>query len=175
MRHQLHRHSLGVTKEHRAAMLSNLTAALITHGRIQTTLGKARALRPFAEKIITKAKKAAAATEKKDKLHLRRLAGKDLRDKTALDLLFTEKAAEFANRPGGYTRIYKLGARQGDAAEMALIELVKADDQGYKKSRRKAGTGKAKTAKKAEAAEAAATAPIVEAEVEAPAAEDKKN
>lgn len=167
MRHQKHRYSLGVTKEHRAAMLSNMSASLITHGRIQTTLTKAKALRPFIEKIITKAKKASASTEKKDKLHLRRLAGKDLRDKTALDLLFTEKAAEFANRPGGYTRIYKLGARMGDSAEMALIELVKADDPGYKKAKRK-GAAKAKSAKKADAEPAAAPA------AEAPAAEEKK-
>ncbi len=171
MRHQQHRYSLGVTKEHRAAMLSNMSASLITHGRIQTTLTKAKALRPFIEKIITKAKKASAATDKKDKLHLRRLAGKDLRDNTALDLLFTEKAAEFANRPGGYTRIYKLGARGGDAAEMALIELIKADDPGYKKSKRKPGAAKAKpVAKKAEAevvADAPAATEVVEEEKKA--------
>ena len=74
MRHNKHHASLGVTREHRAAMLSNLAASLIEHGRIQTTLTKAKALRPFIEKVITKAKKAAAATEKKDQIHLRRLA-----------------------------------------------------------------------------------------------------
>jgi large subunit ribosomal protein L17 len=165
MRHQKHHHTLGVTKEHRAAMLSNLAAALVTHGRIRTTLAKAKALRPFVEKVITKAKKAAAATEKKDQLHLRRLAGQDLRDPVALDVLFTEKAADFANRPGGYTRIYKLGARNGDAAEMALIELIKADDPGYKKNRRKA-------APKAKPAAAPVEAKVeVEPEATAPAAE----
>ena len=74
MRHQKHRSSLGVSREHREALLSNLATGLITHGRIQTTLTKAKALRPFVEKIITKAKQAAAATEKKDSVHLRRLA-----------------------------------------------------------------------------------------------------
>jgi large subunit ribosomal protein L17 len=162
MRHNKHHQSLGVSREHRAAMLSNLTASLIIHGRIKTTLAKARALRPFAEKVITKAKKAAAATDKKDALHLRRLAQRDLRDMGAIDVLFDEKAAEFANRPGGYTRIYKLGAqRNGDAAEMALIELVKADDPGYTKSKKKGAAKSAKpaSAAKAEPAAAAAEAP----------------
>jgi large subunit ribosomal protein L17 len=136
MRHQKHRASLGVTVEHRRAMLSNLAAALITHGRIQTTLTKAKALRPFVEKVITKAKKAAATTEKKDALHLRRLALRDVRDESAVTELFNEKYKEFVNRPGGYTRIYKLGPQRiSDAAELALIELVKADDPGYKKSK----------------------------------------
>lgn len=184
MRHQKHHHTLGVTKEHRAAMLSNLAAALVTHGRIRTTLAKAKALRPFVEKVITKAKKAAAATEKKDQLHLRRLAGQDLRDPVALDVLFTEKAADFANRPGGYTRIYKLGARNGDAAEMALIELIKADDPGYKKNRRKAAPkakpapAPAETKVEPAAEEAPETAPAAEpaaASEEAPApAEEPK-
>ena len=144
MRHNKHHASLGVTREHRESMLSNLAAALIPHGRIQTTLTKARVLRPFIEKIITKAKHAAAKTEKKDAVHLRRLALKDLRDETALTALFNEKYKEFANRTGGYTRIYKLGPqRLGDAAEMALIEFVKADDPGYKKSKgKKASKGR---------------------------------
>lgn len=149
MRHNKHRQSLGVTREHREAMLSNLAVALITHGRIQTTLSKAKALRPFVEKVITKAKKAAARPEQKDKIHLRRLALRDMRDPVAIDLLFDEKVADFANRPGGYTRIYKLGAQRiGDAAELALIELIKADDPGYKKSKRRgASRGAAKGAK----------------------------
>ena len=145
-------------------MMSNLAAALITHGRIQTTLTKAKALRPFIEKVITKAKHAAAKTDKKDALHLRRLALTDVRDETALTLLFNEKYKEFANRAGGYTRIYKLGPqRQSDAAELALIEFVKADDPGYKKSKgRKSGKGKAAKAA-APAAEAAPAAPEAKA------------
>lgn len=136
MRHKKHRASLGVTREHRSAMMSNLAASLILHGRIQTTLTKARALRPFVEKVITKAKKAAAKTDKKDALHLRRLALRDVRSEEAVDSLFKDKVKEFASRPGGYTRIYKLSDRRGgDAAEMALIELVKAEDVGYRKQR----------------------------------------
>ena len=122
MRHQKHHASLGVTREHRESMLSNLASALITHGRIETTLTKARVLRPFIEKLITKAKHAAAKTEKKDAVHLRRLVLRDLRDETAVTALFNEKYKEFSNRAGGYTRIYKLGRQKiSDAAEMALI------------------------------------------------------
>jgi large subunit ribosomal protein L17 len=128
-------------------MLSNLAASLIEHGRIQTTLTKAKALRPFIEKVITKAKQAAAKTEKKDAIHLRRLALADVRDEDAITKLFNETYKEFANRSGGYTRIYKLGGRrQSDAAELALIEFVKADDPGYKKSK---GRRAAKPRKKA--------------------------
>jgi len=139
-------------------MLSNMAASLITHGRIETTLTKAKALRPFIEKVITKAKKAAAKSDKKDAIHLRRLALSDVRDETAITKLFNETYKEFANRNGGYTRIYKLGQqRLGDAAEMALIEFVKADDQGYKKSKGKRST-KTRKAKATPAAEAAAKA-----------------
>jgi large subunit ribosomal protein L17 len=145
-------------------MLSNLAAALITHGRIKTTLTKAKALRPFVEKVITKAKQAAGKSESRDALHLRRLALSKVRDEDALTLLFNEKHKEFANRSGGYTRIYKLGPqRLGDAAEMALIEFVKADDPGYKKSKgaKKKGAKRSKSAKGAPAAEPAAEAPAV--------------
>lgn len=139
-------------------MMSNLAASLITHGRIKTTLTKAKALRPFIEKVITKAKQAAAKTEKKDALHLRRLALSDVRDETALTLLFNEKYKEFANRAGGYTRIYKLGAQRGsDAAELALIEFVKADDPGYKKSKGRRSGSKAKAPAEAPAAPAPET------------------
>jgi large subunit ribosomal protein L17 len=169
MRHRVHRQSLGVTREHRAAMLANMSTSLITHGRIKTTITKAKALRPFIEKIVTKAKKAAAKTEKKDKLHLRRLAMADVRDEAAVSLLFDEKVSEFENRPGGYTRIYKLGPRQGDAAEMALIEFVKADDPGYKKPKKK-GASKAKKAASG-AAEAESDKPAEEVENKAEEAE----
>ena len=162
MRHNKHHASLGVTREHRKAMLSNMGASLIKHGRIETTLTKAKALRPFIEKVITKAKNAAAATVKADALHLRRMALKDIRDEGAVTLLFNEKAAQFAKRSGGYTRIYKLGPQRiGDAAEMAIIEFVAADDQGYKKS---------KGAKKKGAKKAKAAAPATEAAPEAPKA-----
>ena len=159
MRHNKHHASLGVTREHRKAMLSNMGASLIRHGRIETTLTKAKALRPFIEKVITKAKNAAAATEKKDALHLRRMALKDIRDEGAVTLLFNEKAAQFAKRPGGYTRIYKLGPQRiGDAAEMALIEFVGAEDTGYKKSKGAKKKGAKKTKAAASSAEASAKA-----------------
>jgi large subunit ribosomal protein L17 len=178
MRHGKHHASLGVTIGHRRALLSNLAAALITHGRIETTFTKAKALRPFVEKVITKAKKAAALPKVDGKLsasaiHLRRLALKDVRDETALTLLFNEKVTEFARRSGGYTRIYKLGPRRvGDAAEMALIEFVKSDDQGYKKSkgRRSAKGKKPKAAAPAETTPAPATAPATEAQSAEPKA-----
>jgi large subunit ribosomal protein L17 len=159
MRHKKHTHSLaGRSASHRAATLSNMAASLIEHDRIETTLAKAKALRPFVEKIITKAKQAAAKTEKKDAVHLRRLALKDVRNEDMVTLLFNEKYKEFANRTGGYTRIYKLALpRVSDAAEMAIIEFVKADDQGYKKSKKpaKAKKAAAKTEAAAPAAEAA--------------------
>lgn len=175
MRHNKHHASLGVTREHRAAMLSNMGASLIRHGRIETTLAKAKALRPFIEKVITKAKKAAVASEKKDAIHLRRLALRDVRDESAVTLLFNEKVKQFEKRPGGYTRIYKLGPqRVGDAAEMALIEFVGAEDTGYSKSKgKKARKSGGKKAAKAEKSEAPA-----EAKSEAPAetkAEEKKS
>jgi large subunit ribosomal protein L17 len=148
MRHLKHHASLGVTRSHRESMMSNLAAALITHGRIQTTLTKARALRPFIEKVITKAKHAAGKAEKRDAVHLRRLALRDVRDEDAVTLLFNDKYKEFENRAGGYTRIYKLGPqRLGDAAEMALIEFVKADDTGYKKSKGKRASSKGRRKK----------------------------
>jgi len=169
MRHNKHHASLGVHDSHREAMLSHLAVALITHGRIQTTLTKAKALRPFIEKMITKAKRAAGAAKKPEALHLRRLAMKDLRNEDALTQLFNETHKEFANRTGGYTRIYKLGPQRiSDAAEMALIEFVKADDVGYKKNKAKAKKSSAKKPK-AEPAAAAST----EHAVPAPAADVK--
>ena len=163
MRHQKHHATLGVTRSHRESMMSNLAVALITHGRIQTTLTKARALRPFIEKVITKAKHAAGKSEKRDAIHLRRLALRDVRDEDAVTLLFNDKYKEFENRSGGYTRIYKLGPqRLGDAAEMARIEFVKADDPGYKKSKGKRRSSKGRRAKAA-APEGGAPAPAAEA------------
>ena len=163
MRHSKQNHKLGIKKKHRLALLSNLGASLITKGRIETTLAKARALRPFIEAVITKAKKAAAIERKDGKLdpralHLRRVALTDVRNEDAITLLFNEKAAQFAKRPGGYTRIYKLGNRRlGDASEMALIELVSADDPGYKKTSRPR-----KASKKVAAAAPVAEAPAAE-------------
>lgn len=161
MRHSKRRHKLGVSGPHRSAMLGNLSVALITHGRIETTLAKARALRPFIEKIITLAKKAEKANDAARKLHFRRLAISRVRDKAAVAKLFDERVSEFVDRAGGYTRIYKIGQRIGDAAEMALIELIDGNDEGYqkkpaKKAAKKAAkeSAKKKVAKAAEAEEA---------------------
>lgn len=159
MRHSKRRHKLGVSGPHRSAMMGNLAVALITHGRIETTLAKAKALRPFIEKVITLAKKAEKANDAARKLHFRRLAISRVRDKAAVAKLFDERAGEFVDRSGGYTRIYKLGQRVGDAAEMALIELIDASDEGYGKPKKKAAKKAAKTAVKKAAEEEASEEP----------------
>ena len=177
MRHLKHRFQLGRKKEHRIALMSNLGAALLRHDRIQTTLPKAKALRPFIEKIITLAKKAENATPEKA-LHYRRLALSRVRDKEAVGMLFNDKASSFSARSGGYTRIYKLGTRTGDAAEMAVIQLIGAEDEGYsKKSRKTRSPKKAGSPKEEEenakaavvAAEQAEEAESVSGEAEADA------
>ena len=167
MRHQKHRHLLGVKKEHRAAMVAALAAALFKHRRIQTTLAKAKALRPFAERLITLAKKAAQSENPAQKLHYRRVAAARLRDPQALRSLFDEHATEFLNRAGGYTRIYKLIPRVSDATPIALIEIVPAGDEGYKKASRRKGGAKAKRGKGSKTP--AADVPAVEAVAAAPA------
>ena len=149
MRHNKRKHKLGVSGPHRAAMMGNLMTALITHGRIETTISKARALRPVIEKIITLAKKAEKANDAARKLHYRRLAISRVRDKKAVAKLFDERVSEFTDRNGGYTRIYKLGQRIGDAAEMALIEFVDGNDEGYSKKPKKK-VAKKKAVKKTE-------------------------
>ena len=185
MRHNKQRHKLGVTSSHRSAMLSNLCSSLIEHGRIKTTLAKAKALRPFAEKIITLAKKADASDTSDQKLHYRRLAIARIRNKGVVKKLFDETAAEFKDRPGGYTRIYKTGQRRGDAAETAIIELVLESDEGYgKKNKNSAKKAVAVSDSKSEAQEASTSSEenLVESpEVESPevkvdedAAEDSK-
>jgi large subunit ribosomal protein L17 len=107
---------LGGSPAHQRLILSNLATALFEHGRITTTETKARVLRPVAEKLITKAKKG--------DLHNRREVLKTIHDKTVVHILFTEIGPSFAERPGGYTRITKIGPRKGDNAPMAVIELV---------------------------------------------------
>ena len=107
---------LGGSPAHQRLMLSNLATALFEHGRITTTETRARLLRPVAEKLITKAKRG--------DLHNRREVLKTIRDKSVVHTLFTEIAPTFSERPGGYTRITKVGPRKGDNAPMAVIELV---------------------------------------------------
>jgi large subunit ribosomal protein L17 len=130
---------LGGSPAHQRLILANLVTALFEHGRITTTEAKARMLRPFAEKLITKAKRG--------DLHNRREVLKTIRDKGVVHVLFTEIAPTFAERPGGYTRITKIGPRKGDNAPMAVIELV---TEAY--------SPKAASSKKT----AAAAAPVVE-------------
>ncbi len=116
MRHGKKFNHLGRKAAHRKAMLSNMACSLIEHKQINTTLAKAKALRTYLEPIITKSKN--------DTTHSRRVVFKYLQNKEAVSELFREVAPKVAERPGGYTRIIKLGARLGDAAEMAMIELV---------------------------------------------------
>ncbi len=161
MRHQKHSNQLGVKKEHRVALMANLASALIREGRIQTTLTKAKALRPFAERLVTLAKKGGLSN--------RRLAMARLRNQEAVALLFNERVGEFTKRNGGYTRIYKLGTqRRGDAAEMALIEWVSGDDQGYGATKRRSKS-KAAPAAEAEKSAPAEEKPEAVSEAETPA------
>ena len=143
MRHRKHKHQLGVKSAHRISLIANLSCSLIEHGRIKTTLAKARALRPAVEKIITLAKKARAADDAARKVHYRRLAIARLRNKKAVSKLFDELVDQFIGRNGGYTRIYKLALpRLGDAADMALIEFV--EEAPKKKAKKKKSATKKK-------------------------------
>ena len=143
---------LGGSPAHQRLIVSNLATQLFEHGRITTTEAKARVLRPVAEKLITKAKRG--------DLHNRREVLKTVRDKTVVHVLFTEIAPTFAERPGGYTRITKIGPRKGDNAPMAVIELV---TEAYEP---KAAKPAKKTAAKKAAAPKAEEKPADEAPVE---------
>ena len=142
MRHGKKVKHLGRKSAHRSSMLANMSCSLIEHKRINTTLTKAKALKQFIEPVITKSKV--------DTTHNRRLAFSSLRDKTAVAELFREIAVKVGDRPGGYTRVIRLGNRLGDNASMAMIELVdfnevyKSEAKTKKKSRRR-GTSKVKT------------------------------
>ncbi|MEU3774378.1 50S ribosomal protein L17 [Streptomyces sp. NPDC046876] len=142
---------LGGSAAHEKHLLANLAKALFEHGRITTTEAKARRLRPVAERLITKAKKG--------DIHNRRLVLQTITDKSIVHTLFTEIAPRFENRPGGYTRITKIGNRRGDNAPMAVIELVEA----LTVAQQATGEAEAATKRAAKDAEAAAEAP---AEVE---------
>jgi len=163
---------LGGSSSHQKAILANLATSLFEHGRIKTTDAKARALRPYAEKLITHAKKGA--------LHNRREVMKKIRDKDVVHALFAEIAPFFADREGGYTRIIKVENRKGDNAPMAVIELVREKTVVSEADRaRRAAAAQAKAAEaaapaaeEAPAEEAAAEAPAAEAEAEAEATED---
>jgi large subunit ribosomal protein L17 len=119
MRHHRAGRKLGRDASHRKALYANLTGSLIEHGRIRTTVAKAKEVRPIAEQMITLARRG--------DVHSRRQALAYLRSQDVVHKLFSEVAPRFADRPGGYSRIVKLGPRQGDAAEMAYLELVDYD------------------------------------------------
>jgi large subunit ribosomal protein L17 len=153
---------LGGSPSHQRLILANLATQLFEHGRITTTEAKARVLRPVAEKLITKAKRG--------DLHNRREVLKTVRDKSVVHVLFTEIAPTFAERPGGYTRITKIGPRKGDNAPMAVIELV---TEAYQpKAARADQSGTQKSAAKKAAAPQAEEAPVEEAPVDEASAED---
>ena len=116
MRHNVMGRRLGRTTKHRKSLFRNLATELFRHNRLKTTEAKAKSIQPIAERLITLARRG--------DLHARRLAARELHDPKVLQKLFDEIAPEMEGRSGGYTRIYKLGPRRGDAAEMALIELV---------------------------------------------------
>jgi large subunit ribosomal protein L17 len=116
MRHRKKGRLLNRTAEHRDLMLRNMASSLFKHGRIETTVAKAKELRQFAEPLITKAKRG--------DLHSRRLVARKIRDTEALARLFDDIGPRYAERPGGYTRVVKLGHRAGDAADVAISELV---------------------------------------------------
>ena len=172
MRHGDKIKNLSRTASHRAALMANLTSQIIEHKRITTTLAKAKALRVYAEPIITRSKK--------DTMHNRRIVFSHLQDKEAIKELFGVIGDKVADRPGGYTRIIKLPRRAGDAADMAMIELVDfneiygkdAEAAAAKKTRRSRRSTGAKKATETTAAPVAETATEVAETPEAPAAEE---
>ncbi|MBK9177521.1 MAG: 50S ribosomal protein L17 [Flavobacteriales bacterium] len=163
MRHGNKNNALGRKKAHRDALLSNLAISLISHKRIETTLAKAKALRRYVEPIITRSKD--------DSTNSRRMVFADLQSKEATAVLFRDVAPKVAQRPGGYTRIIKLGNRHGDAAEMAMIELVDFNTL-YVKEKAGADAKKTRRSRRSPAAKKAEDA--VEAKPEASEAEEAK-
>lgn len=144
MNHGKKTKKLGRTKEHREAMMANMAASLVTHRQIQTTVPKAKAIRPYIDKLATLAKRG--------DLSARRLAASRIRDPKALKVLFDEHASHWGERTSGFTRIVRIGPRKGDGAEMALIELLvpkpeikieKKEKGGAKAAGRKKATAKA--------------------------------
>ena len=153
MRHGKKFNHLSRQKGHRRAMLANMACSLIEHKRINTTVAKAKALKQFVEPLVTKSKE--------DTTHNRRICFSYLRNKYAVTELFREVAAKVGERPGGYTRIIKLGNRLGDNADMAMIELVDFNElyNGGKKEEKKSKSRRGGKSKKAETTAPAAETP----------------
>ena len=167
MRHNKKFNHLSRTADHRAAMLANMAISLIMHKRITTTLAKAKALKKYVEPLITRSKD--------DSTNSRRVVFSYLQNKEALKELFGVVAEKVGDRPGGYTRIIKLGTRQGDAASVAFIELVDFDENMAKTVKSEAKKTRRSRKSTAAKTEAPAEAPVAEAPVaEAPAAEEAK-
>jgi large subunit ribosomal protein L17 len=160
MRHGKKFNHLSRQTSHRKAMLANMACSLIEHKRINTTVAKAKALKQFFEPLVTKSKE--------DTTHNRRIVFSRLRDKYAVTELFREVAAKVADRPGGYTRIIKLGNRQGDNADMAMIELVdfntlyNGGKKEVKKTTRRGKTKKTDDATEVPAADASENTEVTE-------------
>ncbi len=153
MRHGKKFNHLGRKTAHRRAMLANMACSLIEHKRINTTVAKAKALRTFVEPLITKSKN--------DTTHNRRVVFSYLRNKYAVSELFKEVSVKVADRPGGYVRIIKLGNRQGDNADMAMIELVDYNTTYNPNSKKKKKTTRRRSkSKKAETVEATTEAAV---------------
>ncbi|OYQ38227.1 50S ribosomal protein L17 [Flavobacterium cyanobacteriorum] len=164
MRHGKKVNHLSRQTGHRKAMLANMACSLIEHKRINTTVAKAKALKQFVEPLVTKSKE--------DTTHNRRIVFAYLRNKYAVTELFREVAAKVGDRPGGYTRIIKLGNRLGDNADMAMIELVDFNElYNATKKEAKKTTRRSRSSKKAETAPVAEAAPAKET----PAAETEEN
>jgi large subunit ribosomal protein L17 len=161
MRHGKKFNHLGRTASHRSALLSNMACSLIEHKRINTTVAKAKALRVYVEPLLTKAKE--------DTTHNRRIVFSYLQSKEAVTELFRSVAPKIAERNGGYTRIIKTGFRQGDAADMALIELVDFNELYNPNAEEKKATRRSR--RPASTAKVAVEAPVVEEKVEEPTAE----
>ena len=168
MRHNKSFNHLGRQSGHRKATLANMASSLILHKRINTTVAKAKALKMYLEPLVTKSKE--------DTTHSRRVVFSYLKNKFAVAELYRTIAPKIADRPGGYLRVLHTGFRQGDAAEMALVEFVDFNEAALATTTKKEAkkTTRRSRAKKAEAAPAEPAAPVAEAPAEAPAAEEPK-
>ena len=148
MRHNVAHRKLGRVTEHRLALLRNQAIALLRHEKIETTMPKAKELRPFVERLITIARRGVAAAEPNGKtLHARRMVLSELPDQEVVSKLFETLAPRFAERPGGYTRILRVGFRRGDSAEVAHIELVGSEYNPAEKTDKEDGEETPKKAK----------------------------
>lgn len=165
MRHRIKGRKLGRTASHRTATLRALATALIKHKKITTTVAKAKQTRLFVEPLITKAKN--------DTVHARRLIARHIHDRKVLQELFSEIVPKIGDRPGGYTRVVKLGNRVGDAAEMAIIELVDYNDAGTPKKERKSKKSEKKKVKETKPAIDESVKEIVDEKTEAEVVEEK--